>query len=56
VSGATPIRLPLSQRQAEALAKALDEVGVGPTWLTHEDFIALREVAEKLGTLKGETK
>lgn len=45
---ATPIRLPLSARQAEALAQLLDEFTVGDT----ETQRALREVAEKLDTLR----
>lgn len=50
---ATPIRLPLSQRQADALEKALDEAGRGqPTWLNPDELAALREVAEKLKTLR----
>jgi hypothetical protein len=53
VSGQTPVRLPLSDRQADALVK----------WLAYlfdrrqplpsvEEFAALREVAGKLDTLR----
>jgi hypothetical protein len=47
---ATLLRLPLSQRQAEALAQLLDEFGVavGDT----DTQKSLREVAEKLKTLR----
>ena len=54
MSGATPIRLPLSARQAAALAKALEEAGDGMTGLTFDDLQALREVADKLDMLKGQ--
>lgn len=55
---ATLLRLPLSQRQAEALAKALTAMSWAPAvddptdQLTVDDLAALREVAEKLKTLR----
>lgn len=53
MSGATPIRLPLSARQAEALAKWLPLVARQLAAMPDE-IAALREVAEKLDTLRGE--
>jgi hypothetical protein len=52
---ATPIRLPLSARQAEALASLLewfDKEG-WPEW-TSDEGVALGEVAEKLDVLRGQ--
>lgn len=46
---ATLLRLPLSQRQADALAALLDPDLDPPT---PDQVAALREVAEKLGTLR----
>lgn len=53
-----PIHLSLSPRQAEALEKALEEAEVldtlfgQPIWLKPDGLAALREVAEKLKTLR----
>jgi hypothetical protein len=49
----TPLRLPLSPRQAEALAALLD-LTTAPfvDGLTYEQLAAVREVAEKLATLR----
>lgn len=48
----TPIRLPLSQRQAEALARLLSGgISTSPL-VTPDDAAALREVAGKLDTLR----
>jgi ABC-type sugar transport system ATPase subunit len=55
---ATLLRLPLSQRQADALAKTLTAMSWAPVvddptdQLTVDDLAALREVAEKLKTLR----
>ena len=46
-----PIRLPLTQRQAEALAKLLERFG-HPGTVPVDEGVALREVAEKLSTLR----
>ena len=55
---ANPIRLPLSPRQAEALSTLLEYWPGGLRWdrlLTDPDVVqALREVAEKLSTLRSE--
>lgn len=52
MSGATPIRLPLSRRQAEAVAKWLPFLIGGLAVTDPDEVAALREVAEKLATLK----
>ena len=52
---ANPIRLPLSQRQAEALSTLLEYWPVGHRVKAIDDpdvAQALREVAEKLSTLR----
>ena len=49
---ANPIRLPLSPRQAEALAKWLPFVAGGLAVTDPDELAALREVAEKLSTLR----
>lgn len=50
---ANPIRLPLSPRQADALAHLLDELTPRMTFiLTIDESAALREVAEKLDNLR----
>ena len=49
---ANPIRLPLTQRQAEAVQKALEEAGDDLTGLSYDELAAVREVAEKLSTLR----
>lgn len=52
---ATPIRLPLSARQAEALAKGLEHLWDRRSPLPSVDELAaVREVAEKLDTLRGQ--
>jgi hypothetical protein len=52
---ATPIRLPLSARQAEVLAKGLEHLRDRRAPLPSVDeAAALREVAEKLDTLRNQ--
>lgn len=49
----TPIRLPLSPRQVEALDAYLDKLSAPYVdGLTYDQLSALREVAEKLDTLR----
>lgn len=53
MSGQTPVRLPLSDRQADALGKLLDEFGSSLSADPAADVTAaLREVAGKLDTLR----
>lgn len=49
---ATPIRLPLSPRQAAALETLLNHQLDGSFPPALDELQALREVAEKLGTLR----
>lgn len=51
-SGVTPIRLPLSPRQAAALATLLNHQLDDSFPPSLDELMALREVAEKLATLK----
>lgn len=52
MSGVTPIRLPLSPRQAAALATLLNHQLDDSFPPSLDELMALREVAEKLATLK----
>lgn len=52
MSGQTPVRLPLTKRQADALAKVLEYLVDDAPMLNEDEFAAAREVAGKLDTLR----